>query len=156
MSWIGTCPSRPVLAMPLSLLSLLSIELYLYHKQYNDYIAYVLYTGEYGCVMAPSTTTKFALSTFPSIYNNSVSCVYYFLPRNRVKLTFLYLDIQSADCSKDRIEIYNGIQFNNPDIMICNGSVTVEFVSSSYIVVVRYIGTSLGRYRGFHALARYF
>ena len=117
---------------------------------------YILYTGAYSCALAPSSTTKFALPTFPSLYNDSVNCVYYFLPRNKVKLTFLYLDIQSADCSTDRIEIYNGILLNKPDILICNGEVTVEFISSNYIVIVKYIGKSVGKYRGFHALVTYF
>ena len=77
--------------------------------------------------------------------------MYYFL--SRVKLTFLYLDIVDADCSRDRIEIYNGFGARTPSIRICNGNKVVEFISSAG-VRVRFIGNSVGKYRGFHALVR--
>ena len=73
--------------------------------------------------------------------------------RYNVKLNFLYLDIQDADCSKDRIEVYRGKSLN-PDKKladICNGTYTTEFISRRRHMIVRYIGNTLHKYRGFHA-----
>ena len=110
----------------------------------------IIYTDtRYGCYLVPSSNTRFALSTFPSKYNRRTDCVYYFL--SRVKLTFLYLDIVDADCIRDRIEIYNGFRARTPSIRICNGNKVVEFISSTSIRM-RFIGNTVGKYRGFHAL----
>ena len=107
----------------------------------------------YGCNIIPSNYNRFALSTFPSKYSRRTDCVYYFL--SRVKLTFLYLDIVDADCSKDRIEIYNGFGARTPSTRICNGNKVVEFISSASSVRMRFIGNSVGAYRGFHALVTF-
>ena len=111
------------------------------------------YTGQYGCALLPSSNTKFGLSTFPLKYNSNVNCVYYLLSRRqKVKLTFLYLDIINADCSQDRIEIYDGFTASGPSLTICNGNEVVEFISKGRNVKMIYLGTSVGKYRGFHAL----
>ena len=110
-------------------------------------------TGEYGCALLPKSNTKFGLSTFPSQYNSKVDCIYYLLSREeRVKLTFLYLDIVNADCSQDKIEIYDGFTARGPSITICNGNKVVEFISKGKNVKMIYTGRSVGIYRGFHAL----
>ena len=101
-----------------------------------------------------SKTTTFALSAFPSKYNGPIDCVYYFLPpweRDRVKTSFIYLDIVAADCSTDRIEIYDGFSRNAFSTKICNGNKIVEFISKGNSVRMTYIGQSVGKYRGFHA-----
>ena len=108
----------------------------------------------YRCNTVISSSTKFSLSTFPSKYNNPIDCVFYFLlPRkaHRMKLRFLYLDIVAADCSTDRIEIYDGITARVSSRKICNGNKVVEFMSSKQLVRMTYDGRSIGKYRGFHA-----
>ena len=112
--------------------------------------------GKYGCVLLPNSNAKFGLSTFPSKYTHRVDCVYYFLSRRqRVKLTFLYLDIVNADCSQDRIEIYDGFTARVPTIMICNGNKVVEFISKEKNVTMTYTGKSSDKYRGFYALVKF-
>jgi len=71
----------------------------------------------------------------------------------KVKLTFLYLDIQNADCSMDRIEVYNGKKITSAKKLanICNGTYTTEFISQGKQMKMRYIGNTLNEYRGFHA-----
>ena len=113
----------------------------------------------YDCNTVFSTAATFALSTFPSKYNDPIDCVYYFVPpRNRysrVKLTFLYLDIVSADCSTDKIEIFDGFIKSVPRREICNGNTTVEFISSSENVGMKYTGKSVSKYRGFLAVVTF-
>ena len=117
------------------------------------YEFHCLYTGEYGCRLAPFTNTKFGLSTFPLKHNGRVNCAYYLLSRRqRVKLTFLYLDIANADCSQDKIEIYDGFITSIPTVIICNGNKVTEFISKGKNVRMIYTGNSNGKYRGFHAL----
>ena len=113
---------------------------------------YNISTGEYGCALLPNSNTKFGLSTFPSKYTGRVDCVYYLLSRRkRVKLTFLYLDIVNADCSEDKIEIYDGFSARIPTITVCNGNKGVEFTSTGKNVKMIYTGRSSNKYRGFHA-----
>ena len=117
---------------------------------------YNIPTGEYGCILLPNSNTNFGLSTFPSKYNSSVDCIYYLLSRKqRVKLTFLYLDIANADCSRDRIEICDGFTTRVPTITICNGNKVAEFISKEANVKMTYTGKSFGIYRGFHAVVTY-
>ena len=112
--------------------------------------------GKYGCAFLPNSNTKFGLSTFPSKYTSRVDCVYYLLSRRqRVKLTFLYLDIVNADCSKDKIEIYDGFSARTPTKTICNGNKVVEFTSTGNNVKMIYTGRSSDKYRGFHALVTF-
>ena len=71
-----------------------------------------------------------------------------------MKVTFLYLDIQVADCSTNRIEVYDGKYFaqNNKLADICNaGTQEIEFISSGRQMRIRYIGSTLNTYQGFHA-----
>ena len=85
-----------------------------------------------------------------------MDCVYYLLSRRqRVKLTFLYLDIVNADCSQDKIEIYDGFAARSPAITVCNGNKVVEFTSKGKNVKMIYIGRSSDKYRGFHALVTF-
>ena len=94
------------------------------------------------------------MSTFPSKYHGPVNCVYYFVSphrKHRVKITFLYSDILDADCRRDRIEIYDEINSRVPSKKICNGSKMVELISNVKDIKMRYIGNSVGKYRGFHA-----
>ena len=110
--------------------------------------------GMYRCNTVISKTTKFALPTFPSKYNGPIDCVYYFtFPRrtNKMKLTFLYLDILAADCSTERIEIYDGLSASTSSGKICNGNKLLDFMSSNNYVKMTFIGNSVGKYRGFHA-----
>ena len=72
-----------------------------------------------------------------------------------MKLTFLYLDIVNADCSKGKIEIYDGFVSSVPRRRICNGNKVVEYISSGANVRMTYTGKSVGKYRGFHALVTY-
>ena len=113
---------------------------------------YVL-TGVYECsIIIQSVNTTIALPSFPSKYSSPVNCLYYFQSlMDRIKLTFLYLDILAADCNMDRIEIFEGINADVPSRKICNGTRVVEFVSSSDIIKMEYTGNSIGKYRGFHA-----
>ena len=72
-----------------------------------------------------------------------------------MKLTFLYLDIVNADCSKDKIEIYDGFAARAPAITVCNGNKVVEFTSKGENVKMIYTGRSSNKYRGFHALVTF-
>ena len=72
----------------------------------------------------------------------------------KVKVTFLYLDIQDVDCSTDRIEVYDGKKLapQNKMAEICSGgSGENEFTSSGRHMRIRYIGNTLNIYQGFHA-----
>lgn len=99
----------------------------------------------------------FALATFPSKYSTPVDCVYSLVGPSRhhkVKVTFLYLDMQDAECSTDRIEVYDGkrVNPNNQIAQICNGgSHEIEFASTGRQMRIRYVGKSLNTYQGFHA-----
>ena len=122
----------------------------------NNYWLCNISTGKYGSVLLPNSNTKFGLSTFPLKYSDRLDCVYYLLSRRqRVKLTFLYLDIVNADCSQDRIEIYDGFIARAPSITICDGNKVVEFISKEVDVRMLYTGRSVGKYRGFHALVTF-
>ena len=72
-----------------------------------------------------------------------------------MKLTFLYLDIVNANCSQDRIEIYDGFTARVPTITICNGNKVVEYTSRRVFFKMIYTGNSVGKYRGFHALVTF-
>ena len=115
----------------------------------------------YGCNITIQENDTFALSTFPSQYTSPISCVYSLNgPKKnyKVKVTFLYLDIQDADCSTDRIEVYDGKNFarNNKLADICNGgSQETEFISSGRQMRIRYIGNTLNTYQGFHASVKF-
>ena len=109
----------------------------------------------YTCDVKLKENTTFALPTFPLKYTNPVNCTYLLIapPRNRVKLTFLYLDIKAANCNKDRIEVYDGKHLT-PDKKladICNGTNTAEFISKGRRMRMKYIGNALHKYRGFDA-----
>ena len=71
-----------------------------------------------------------------------------------MKLTFLYLDIVNADCSQDKIEIYDGFAARTPTKTICNGNKVVEFTSTK-TVKMTYTGRSSNKYQGFHALVTF-
>ena len=124
------------------------------------FLYFHLHTAVYDCNIVVSTTTTFGLPTFPSKYNDEIDCVYYFVPiryraRQRVKLTFLYLDIVNADCSTDKIEIYDGIARSATRRDICNGNVIEEFISNKRNVKMTYTGKSVGKYRGFLAVVTF-
>ena len=72
-----------------------------------------------------------------------------------MKLTFLYLDIMNADCSQDRIEIYDGFPARVPTVTICNGNKVVKFISKGKNVKMTYTGRSSDTYQGFHALVKF-
>lgn len=110
----------------------------------------------YGCDVKLYENTTFALATFPLKYTDPMHCTYSLIaPKGdyKVKLTFLYLDIQAADCSMDRIEVYNGKKLtpNKKLADVCNGTHTTEFISKGRHMRMKYIGTTLHKYRGFHA-----
>ena len=115
----------------------------------------------YGCNFTIKDNDTFALPIFPPNYTSPIDCVYSLIaPRRyyKVKVTFLYLDIQDANCSTDRIEVYTGryLSPNNKLADICNGGSTeIEFSSSGRHMRIRYIGNTLNRYRGFHASVKF-
>ena len=122
-------------------------------------VLHFLYAGLYACPALPESSTTIGLSTFPSKYNDSFICSYTFngFGFQKVKLTFLYLDIVNADCNKDKIEIYDGaVTVGTPNAMICNGNKVIEFTSSGGSLRMVYTGNSVNKYRGFHVLVEYF
>ena len=122
-------------------------------------VLHSLYTGLFTCPALPRSSTTIGLTTFPSKYNESFICSYTFngFLFQKVKLTFLYLDIVNADCNEDKIEIYdNAVTAGTPDAMICNGNKMVEFISRGSIVRMIYTGNSVNKYRGFYAAVEYF
>jgi len=118
-----------------------------------------LCTGQYGCSLIISDNTTFALPTFPSKYKDPIiNCAFFFIsPLNkpRVRLTFLYLDIHDADCNTDKIEVFTGLSTFSSTSKICNGDKVVEFASRGFMKMI-FTGKSVGKYRGFHALATFF
>ncbi len=119
-----------------------------------------LHTAVYDCNIVFTTTTTFALPTFPSKYHDTIDCVYYFVPlrnrhRQRVKLTFLYLDIVSANCSTDKIVLYDGFTKSATRREICNGNLIMDFISNEEYVGMRYVGKSVSKYRGFLAVVTF-
>lgn len=117
-------------------------------------------TGVYKCDVKLKKNTTFALATFPSIYTDPMDCTYSIvapLKRYKVKLTFLFLDIQAADCHMDRIEIYSGRILTPKRKLtdICNGTYETEVTSKGRHMRVKYIGNTLHKYRGFHALVSF-
>ena len=90
-----------------------------------------------------------------------MNCVYSLIrPKKnyKVKVTFLYLDIRDADCSTDRMEVYDGkyLAQNNKLADICNGGTKeIEFISSGRHIRIRYIGNTLNTYQGFHASVKF-
>ena len=76
----------------------------------------------------------------------------------KVKITFLYLDIQDAECRTDKVEIYDGkkLTLQNKMTEVCNGSANeTEFISSGRQMRIRYIGNTLNTYQGFHASVKF-
>ena len=114
------------------------------------------------CGIVLSTNSTFTLPKFPARYRSPVNCTYSLVaPQDkgsRTKITFLYLDIQDADCSMDRIEVYNGRNLtpDNKMASICSGTYATEYISGSGDMAVRYIGNTLRKYRGFHASVTFF
>ena len=117
--------------------------------------------GVYGCNSTIRENTTFALSIFPSEYTSPIDCVYSLIAPMigyKVKVTFLYLDIQEANCSLDRVEVYNGKRLAryNKVTEICNGDTRrSEFTSSGRHMRIRYIGNTLNAYQGFHASVKF-
>ena len=67
--------------------------------------------GVYECNSTIKRNETFGLATFPSKYSTPVDCVYLLIgptKQHRAEVTFLYLDTQDADCSTERIEVYDG------------------------------------------------
>ena len=118
-------------------------------------------TGVYGCSSTIRENTTFSLTTFPSKYSSPVNCVYSLIAPMigyKVKITLLYLDIQDAECSTEKIEIYDGKKLIPQKKMteICNGSTNeTEFISSGRHMRIRYIGNTLNTYQGFHASVKF-
>ena len=106
--------------------------------------------------------SSLTLATFPLKYRTPVNCTYSLVApqnmENRIKITFLYLDIQDADCSMDRIEIYNGTDVTPSNKMaeICSGIYETEYYSGRQDMTMRYIGNTLRRYRGFYASVTFY
>jgi len=74
-----------------------------------------------------------------------------------MKLTFLYLDIQNADCDTDKIEIFTGPSSASPARTICKGNDMVDYeLTTSALTQVLFTGKSVGTYRGFHASVTFF
>ena len=115
----------------------------------------------YGCNITIRENNTFALSSFPSQYTSPIDCVFSLsgpTKNHKIKVIFLYLDIQDADCSRDRIEVYDGRdvipRYKVADI--CNGGIrNTEFVSSRRNMRIRYIGSTVNTYQGFHASVKF-
>ena len=92
--------------------------------------------GVYGCNSSIRENTTFGFTTFPSEYSTPMDCMYSLIAPMigyKVKITFLYLDIQDAECSTEKIEIYDGKKLtpHNKMTEICNSSTNeTEFISS--------------------------
>ena len=118
-------------------------------------------TGVYGCNSAIRGNTTFALTTFPSEYTIPMNCVYSLIAPMigyKVKVTFLYLDIQDANCSTDRMEVYDGkklARYNKVAEICSGGTYRIEFISSGRHMRIRYIGNTLNAYLGFHASVKF-
>ena len=121
-----------------------------------------IYVGVYKCNIILSKNATFSLATFPVKYHTRVNCTYSLVaPQkdgNKIKVSFLYLDIQDADCSMDRIEVYNGTNPapNNKMADICGGYYETEYYSGQQNITVRYIGNTRRKYRGFHASVTFY
>ena len=139
----------------------------MYAKYYSlavqlRHVTIVIYvTGVYGCNSKIWENTTFALSNFPSKYTSPVYCVYSLIGPMigyKVKVTFLYLDIQDSDCSTDRIEVYGGKKLapQNKMAEICNdGSGESEITSSGRHMRIRYIGNTPNEYQCFHVSVQF-
>ena len=116
----------------------------------------------YGCNSTIKRNKTFGLGKFPSKYATPVDCVFSLIgptKQHRAEVTFLYLDIQDADCSRDRIEVYDGrkLKPNDKIAEICKGGTRqYTFTSSERNLRIRYIGKSLNTYQGFHASVKFF
>ena len=116
----------------------------------------------YECNSTIKRNKTFGLATFPSKYSTPVDCVYSLIgptKQHRAEVTFLYLDIQDADCSTDRIEVYGGRKLDQKDKIaeICKGGThQYTFTSTDRNMRIRYVGKSLNTYQGFHASVKYF
>jgi len=78
--------------------------------------------------------------------------------RHRVKLTFLYVDVQGSECYLDNVAAYDGRNaFPNKKLtQFCNGKDGDTVVTSTEPqMVVTFIGNTPKKYRGFHAAVQF-
>jgi len=77
----------------------------------------------------------FGPATFPSKYIDPVVCQYHIMTPSRnqkVKLTFLYVDVQDSDCHMDSVAVYSGRQTIPEEKLIkfCGGSQGESVITS--------------------------
>jgi len=117
--------------------------------------------GIFGCNLVITEEGTFGPTTFPSKYIDPMVCQYRIVApskMHRVKLTFLYMDVQDSECHLDSVAVYNARRIN-PDKKItqfCNGTHgdTVLTSTGSFMTVV-FIGNTPIKYRGFHASVQF-
>ena len=103
----------------------------------------------------------FGPATFPSKYIDPVVCQYHIMTPSRnqkVKLTFLYVDVQDSDCHMDSVAVYSGRQ-TTPEkklTQFCGGSHGESVITSTGPrMTVIFTGNTPKRYRGFHASVQF-
>ena len=103
----------------------------------------------------------FGPATFPSKYIDPIVCQYRIVAPSRhhqIKLTFLYMDIQSSKCYLDYVAVYNGTQINpgNQLRLFCNNNDGDPVVTSTEpLMIVVFAGNTPKKYRGFHASVQF-
>ena len=103
----------------------------------------------------------FGPTTFPSKYIDPMLCQYRIVApsrRQKVKLTFLYVDVQDSDCHMDSVAVYSGRQ-TTPEkklTQFCGGSRGESVITSTGPrMTVIFTGNTPQRYRGFHASVQF-
>jgi len=103
----------------------------------------------------------FGPTTFPSKYIDPMLCKYQIVAPSRnqkVKLTFLYMDIQHSDCHTDSVAVYSGRQTTPEEklMQFCGGSHGESVITSKEPqMTIIFTGNTPKRYRGFHASVQF-
>ncbi|XP_065890335.1 uncharacterized protein [Dysidea avara] len=118
-------------------------------------------TGLFDCDIVITDEGTFGPTTFPSKYIDPMACQYRIVApsrKQRVKLTFLYVDVHDSECYLDNVSVYSGRQatIDKRLTQFCNGSHgnTVVTSTGSRMVVV-FFGNTPKKYRGFHASVQF-
>lgn len=103
----------------------------------------------------------FGPTTFPSKYIDPMACQYRIVApgiTHRVRLTFLYVDVQDSECYLDNVAAYDGrnaFAFKKlTQFCIGRGGETVVTSTESQMSVI-FFGNTPKKYRGFHAAVQF-
>lgn len=109
------------------------------------------------CVAIVSNGQRFSLSSFPNIYTQSVECSFYILSSRRpITITVLYTDLDYESCPlANRLSVHLTFDVSQDIGAVCNPRGETVFVIDAYFVLVRYVGVTTSKYRGFEALVTY-